>query len=472
MAKDTGMKKQLEVKQFKLPDTMVIIFIIMIFVALLTYIIPAGTYDTVIDAAGEEVVDPNSFHYIARSPVSILNFFKAPLNGLKKQSSMILSVIVICSCFRVVNDTKALSNFFTAALNKLQHRAILLIPVIMTLFGILGSTGALVNSTVAFIPIGLVIASQLGMDRISAMAIIYLATFAGYGSSFMSVTSVQLAQEIAGVPLLSGAGFRAVVSAIIVLSSIIYTIRYSSRVMKDKTKSFLYGTEMENFEGIDHPDFDIKLTWVDLVIVILTFGTFGLFVWGAVTLDWGQDMMAAMMLMVAIASGFLSGMNGDKIAKSFKNGAKGIIPGMVQVGFATSIGMMMESGNIIHTVVNVIAAPLSHMTPMLAAIIMFLFGCFVLNFVVTSSSGQAAIIMPVLAPLSDVIGLSRQVAVLAYQYGDGMSNVLYPVSSTLVASLGIAGVPYQKWVRFVAPLFGIWCIISMIAIAVAVVIGL
>ena len=94
---------------------------------------------------------------------------------------MILSVIVICSCFRVVNDTKALSNFFTAALNKLQHRAILLIPVIMTLFGILGSTGALVNSTVAFIPIGLVIASQLGMDRISAMAIIYLATFAGYG---------------------------------------------------------------------------------------------------------------------------------------------------------------------------------------------------------------------------------------------------------------------------------------------------
>ena len=212
MAKDTGMKKQLEVKQFKLPDTMVIIFIIMIFVALLTYIIPAGTYDTIIDAAGEEVVDPNSFHYISRSPVSILEFFKAPLNGLKKQSSMILSVIVICSCFRVVNDTKALSNF--------QHRAILLIPVIMTLFGILGSTGALVNSTVAFIPIGLVIASQLGMDRISAMAIIYLATFAGYGSSFMSVTSVQLAQEIAGVPLLSGAGFRAVVSAIIVLSSI------------------------------------------------------------------------------------------------------------------------------------------------------------------------------------------------------------------------------------------------------------
>ena len=334
MAKDTGMKKQLEVKQFKLPDTMVIIFIIMIFVALLTYIIPAGTYDTIIDAAGEEVVDPNSFHYISRSPVSILEFFKALLNGLKKQSSMILSVIVICSCFRVVNDTKALSNFFTAALNKLQHRAILLIPV------------------------------------------------------------------------------------------------------------------------------------------ILTFGTFGLFVWGAITLDWGQDMMAAMMLMVAIASGFLSGMNGDKIAKSFKNGAKGIIPGMVQVGFATSIGMMMESGNIIHTVVNVIAEPLSHMTPMLAAIIMFLFGCFVLNFVVTSSSGQAAIIMPVLAPLSDVIGLSRQVAVLAYQYGDGMSNVLYPVSSTLIASLGIAGIPYQKWVKFVFPLFMIWCVISIIAIAVAVMIGL
>lgn len=405
-----------------------------------------------------------------KTPTTLLQLLKAPLAGLKKQSSMILAVILICSCFHVVNDTKALSNFFAAAIHKFQNKAILLIPIIMALFGFLGTTGALVNSTVAFIPIGLVVASQLGMDRISAMAIIYLATFAGFGTSFMSVSSVQIAQEMADVPLLSGSGFRVVVSAIIILVSIIYTLRYSTKIMKDPTKSYLYGTAMQGFEGIDHPDFDVKLTWQDITIVILTFGGFGVFVYGAINLDWGQDMMAAFMLFIAIASGFLAKMTPDEIAASFKRGIKGIAPGMILVGFATGISLIMRWQHYpYHHPCSSNSTVLFNRT--IAAVVMFLFNL-VFNFFVCSASGQAAIVMPIMTPLADVYGLTRQVAVLAYQYGDGLSNTIFPVSSSLVASLAIAGVPFEKWLKYQIPLFCIWVVIVSIAICVAVMTGL
>lgn len=195
-------------KEFKMPDTYLIIVGIMIFAALLTYIIPAGLYESVTDpVTGKTVLDPDSFHYVQRTPCTLIQFLLAFSHGLSKQGTMILNVILICGCFHVVNETKGLSNFFSAVISKLHDKALLIIPVIMVMFGFLGSSGALINSTIAFIPIGLVIASQLGMDRVSAMAIIYLSTFAGFGSSFMSVSSVQIAQQLAELPVLSGSGF-------------------------------------------------------------------------------------------------------------------------------------------------------------------------------------------------------------------------------------------------------------------------
>lgn len=464
-------KKQLEVKQFKLPDTYVIMVGIMFFAALLTYIIPAGTYEFMIDpVSGNEVLNPDTFHYVTRTPTTLLQFLQAPLKGLKKQSSMILAVIVICSCFRVVNDTRALDHFFTTAINTFKGKAMLLIPVIMALFGFLGSTGALVNSTVAFIPIGLVVASQLHMDRVAAMAIIYLATFAGFGSSFMSVNSVQVAQEIAELPILSGAEFRMVVSAIIVCVSIAYTMRYAKKIIKDPTKSVLYGTAQYGFDGVVDEKIEAKLTWQDIVIVILTFGGFGVFVYGAINLDWGQDMMCAFMLFIAVVSGLLAKMTPDEIAKSFKNGTKGIVPGMILVGFATCISIILTDGQIIHTIIHAVAIPLSKLPGPISAIAMFLFNL-VFNFFVCSASGQAAIVMPIMTPLADAVGITRQVAVLAYQYGDGLSNTIFPVSSTFIASLGIAGVPYERWLKFQLPLFAVWVVIASIAISVAVMIG-
>lgn len=470
-----NMEKEIKTKEkkaFKLPDTYVIIVSIMLFAAFLTYIIPAGLYGTKIDAiSGKEILDSASFQYVKNTPTSLLQFLQAFNKGLAKQSTMILNVILICGCFRVVNDTKALSNFFSSVIAKLHNKALLIIPVIMILFGFLGSTGALVNSTIAFLPIGLVVASQLGMDRVSAMAIIYLSTFAGFGSSFMSINSVQVAQQIADLPLLSGSGLRMVVSMVIIAATIIYTLIYCTKIRKDPTKSVLYGTSAQGFEGVaQDADFDAHITVKDIIINILTFGGFGLFVYGAINLGWGQDMMASFMVFIAIASGFIAGMNPDEIAKSFVGGAKGVLYGVILIGFASGISLILADGQIIHTIIHAVAIPLSKLTGPIAAVFMFLFNL-VFNFFVCSASGQAAVVMPIMAPLADIVGLSRQVAVLAYQYGDGLSNTIFPVSSSLVASLAIAGVPFQKWLKFQVPLFVIWVVIASVAISIAVMTG-
>lgn len=466
------LEKVKKAEKFKMPDTYLIIVGIMIFAALLTYIIPAGVYGTKLDpVTGKEVLDSASFQYVKNTPTTLIQFLLAFSHGLTKQGTMILNVILICGCFHVVNETKGLSNFFGYVIAKLHTKALLIIPVVMVLFGFLGSSGALVNSTIAFVPIGLVIASQLGMDRVFAMAVIYLSTFAGFGSSFMSVSSVQIAQQLADLPVLSGSGFRIVVSAVIVLAAIIYTMIYCFRVRKDNTKSVLWGTEAWGFDDIDqNENFDAKITIKDLIIVVCTFGSFGLFVWGAINKDWGQDMMAAFMVFCAIFCGLLSGMSCEKVAKEFVVGARKVLYGVILIGFASGISLILTDGQIIHTIIHAVAIPLSKLSGPIAAVAMFWFNL-VFNFFVCSASGQAAIVMPIMAPLADIVGLTRQVAVLAYQYGDGLSNTIFPVSSSLVASLAIAGVPFQKWLKFQIPLFLIWVVIASVAISIAVMIG-
>jgi uncharacterized ion transporter superfamily protein YfcC len=458
--------------KFKLPDTYLIIIGLMVFAAILTYIIPAGVYDMKVDpATGKKVVDAATFHYIKSSPTSLLQFLLSFSRGLIKRNVIILNVLLICGCFHVVSETKGLAHFFGYMIDRLHDKALLIIPVIMAIFGFLGSTGALVNSTIAFITIGLVIASQLGMDRVFAVAVIYLSTSAGYGSSFMSIYSVQLAQQIADIPVLSGTEFRIVVSIIIVAVSIVYTMLYCFRVRKDPTKSVLWGTTAWGFDDVDmNAQFNATLSIRDIIICILTFGSFGLFVYGALKYKWGQDMMTAMMVFTAIVGGKVGGMTFTEIAKHYVEGARKVLYGVMLIGFANSISLILQDGKIIHTIIHAVSIPLSHMSGAMAGIVMFWFNL-IFNFLVPSATGQAAIVMPIMTPLADVVGLTRQVAVLAYQYGDGLSNTIFPVSSSLVASLAIAGVPFDRWLKFQLPLFTIWTVICSVAIGIAVVTG-
>ncbi len=463
--------KTKEKKPFKLPDTYVLVAIMLIVMAALTYIIPAGTYDMVKDeVTGKELVDATSFHFIERTPTTFLQFLMAFYSGLNKNYSTIFFVTLIGGYFKIVNETGAITNGLAVAIKRLKSKALVAIPVVMLSFAFLGATGVLINPVVAFIPIGLVVAQQMKMDRVAAMAIIYLGCFAGWCTSFMAAGSVQLAQQIADIPVLSGTGLRFIVTCIVTVVTIIYVMRYCHKIRVDQTKGILYGTEYAGFGELDEMEEEHSFSHKDMLILVVVFGSLGLYVWGAVTKGWGQEYMAAFMLASSVLSGFIAGMNPDEISRAFMKGCREMAYGAILIGFASAISVLLTDGHIIHTLIYAASLPLKALPTSIAAVFMFYINL-VFNFFVSSASGQAAIVMPIMTPLADVIGVTRQVAVLAFQYGDGLSNTIIPTSGVLMAALGVAGVPFSKWLKFQVPLFLIWTLICTIAIVIAVMIG-
>lgn len=465
------MENKKEKKAFKLPDTYVLVAIMLIVMAVLTYIIPSGTYDMVKnEITGKDVVDATSFHFIDKTPVTLLQFLMAFYTGLNKNYSTIFFVTLIGGYFKIVNETGAITNGLSVAISKLRTKALLAIPVVMLCFAFLGATGVLINPVVAFIPIGLIVAQQMKMDRVAAMAIIYLGCFAGWCTSFMAAGSVQLAQQIADIPVLSGIGLRFVVTCIVTVVTIVYVMRYCKKIRDDKTKGILYGTEYEGFGELDEMEEEHSFSKKDALILVLVFGSLAYYVWGAVTKGWGQEYMAAFLLASSVVSGFIAGMSPDEISKSFMKGCREMAYGAILIGFASAISVLLTNGQIIHTIIYAASLPLQVLPKTLAAVMMFLINL-VFNFFVSSASGQAAIVMPIMTPLADVVGITRQVAVLAYQYGDGLSNTIIPTSGVLMAALGVAGVPFSKWLKFQIPLFCMWTVICAVAIVIAVMIG-
>ena len=463
--------KEKKKKGFKLPDTYVLVAIMLIVMAALTYIVPAGTYDMVTsEATGKQVVDPNSFHYVQRTPTTILQFLMAFYTGLNKNYSTIFFVTLIGGYFKIVNETGAITNGLAVAIKRLKDKALIAIPIVMLCFAFLGATGVLINPVVAFIPIGLVVAQQMKMDRISAMAIIYLGCFAGWCTSFMAAGSVQIAQQIAEIPVLSGIGLRFIVTSIVTVVTIIYVLRYCRKIRLDNSKSILYGTEYAGFGELDEMEQEHSFSKKDVLILVIVFGSLAFYVWGAVTKGWGQEYMAAYMLAASVISGFIAGMSADEISRAFMKGCREMAYGAILIGFASAISVLLTDGNIIHTIIYAASLPLKVLPQALAAVAMFYINL-VFNFFVSSASGQAASVMPIMTPLADVIGVTRQVAVLAYQYGDGLANTIIPTSGVLMAALGVAGVPFSKWLKFQVPLFLIWTAICTVAIIVAVMIG-
>ena len=209
----------------------------------------------------------------------------------------------------------------------------------------------------------------------------------------------------------------------------------------------------------------------DVIIILLVFGGLALYVYGCIKFAWGYDYMAAIMLITCVAAGFVGKMNANDIAKNFISGVKKMVYAGFLIGLASAISVIITDGQIIHTIIYYISMPLVLLPKTLAAVFMFLVNL-VFNFFVSSASGQAAIVMPLMVPMADILEIPRQVAVLAYQYGDGFSNCIIPTSGVLMAALGVARVPFEKWLKFMMPLFLIWTLVGCFAVATGVLINL
>ncbi len=457
-------------KGFRVPNTYTLIMAFVILATIMTYIVPAGEFQTVKDAVtGRNLVDPTSFHFVERHPVGVMDFLLSIVNGMNKSATMIFLVFLIGGFFEVITSTGALDAAIGTSVRKLDKKALLVIPVVMFIFTVMGALGIIVNASIAFIPLGVILARKLKLDPIVGAAMIYLGAFSGATSTPMGFYNTILGQTIAGLPILSGFGFRTVVWMTVFGVTLWYVMRYARKVRGHEEASVLDSDEIV-WPDDDLVDQDQVFTLRHGIIFCVLLGGFALYTYGSFHWKWPITYLTAIMLGVALISGFIGGLHPDEMAKSFVNGCKAMVYGALVIGFAKAISIVLTDGRIIHTVIYYLSLPLASVGSTMAAVLMFFINL-IFNFFVPSGSGQAMIVMPLLAPMADIVGVSRQIAVSAYLYGDGFSNTIIPTSGVLMGVLGVANIPYGKWLKFMLPLFGLWVLIGTLSLVLASMIG-
>lgn len=454
-------------KKGKVPHTYVILFAMIIVMAILTYVIPAGQYQKVESETGRMIVDPNSFASVDANPAKPFDILKAFPKGLAAAQSIVFFIFIVGGSFNIVNQTGAIEAGISKVALSLKGKEKLMIPIIVVLFSVGGATIGMAEEAIVFVPIGIALSRALGYDAVTGMAIVSLGAAAGFTSGFMNPFTVGVAQGIAELPMFSGIGMRIVIWFCTLALVIGYIYRYANKVKADPKNSIVYDLEVqEKDKAIDLSNVR-KMTSKDTAVLLIFAVGMGILIFGVFKFGWYITEIAAIFLAIGIFSGIASGMHLDDVAQHFITGAKDMTMGALVVGLARGILVIMEGSLVIDTIVFGLASAISTLPKSISAVGMLLVQSF-LNLIIPSGSGLAATTMPIMAPLSDVIGVTRQTAVLAYQFGDGITNSIVPTSGVLLANLSIAKIKYEEWVKFVGPLMVLWTLLGCIFMIIAV----
>lgn len=427
-----------------MPHAYCLIFAIIIMATLLTYIVPAGQYD-MIESNGAKVIDPNSFHYVENKPITLFEMIKAIPQGLNQRSNLIFMVIVISGATEIINKTLAVEAVIGRAAHVLKNKIAVVLPFFMLFFGLLGASNVN-NSIVAFMPLGMMIASNLGADAIVAVALVSLGMNLGFTAGFFSAGSVGIAQTICGLPMFSGYIFRIIILLVFVAICSVFTVRYAKRVQLDPANSLLYNVDTAVSVSVNPQDIELT-TRRKVVFSIFSLGVV-LIVYGSMNSWNATDVIPAIFLCIGIICGLAYGFTPNEIAAYFVEGAKKMTFGSIIIGFSAAIGIVLSNGQIIHTIVHALASLMHDYPKIFAAELMFVINI-LMNIILISGSGQASAIMPIMSPLATALGLTQQTAVLAFQLGDGISNQMLPTSAVLMACLAFGGIPFGKWLQFI-----------------------
>lgn len=452
---------------FRIPHTYALIFYVIIAMAILTWVIPAGKYDLVtVAGTNRTIVDPSSYHFIAQTPVSLPGIMQAIPTGFNEAGWIIFMVLIIGGAFGMINGTGAVFSGIGAMVKSLAGREKLIIPITMALFSFCGAAFAMAESTLVFIPMGVLIAKKLHYDAATGMAMIAVGAWSGFAGGAMNAFTVGVAQTICGLPLFSGMAFRIVAQIIFLTFGIWWVASYALKVQKDPTKSILYGFENQNRDIQEDENANSEFTPRHKMVMAIVLAGFITLVYG-VSHGWssGTD-LPAIFLTMGLLSGIVAGCSAGKIADDFIDGARSVIYGALVIGLSRAIVVVMGSGNIIDTIIFYSSEVLKIFPTYVSVVGMFVIQS-TIHFFISSGSGHAALTIPIMAPLGDVLGIPRQVTVLCYQYGDAFSNILYPTCGVLMAQLSMANIPYERWVKWMWPLFLIWSAIGAVLCSVA-----
>ena len=449
----------IDLNTFRFPHPLVLLVGFIMLAAALSYVLPAGQFARQKnEATGREVVVPGSYQRVPATPVGPLDMLVDIPKGMADAAGVIFLIFLAGGAFTVLDQTGALRHGVDWLLARAHGREVLVIPVISLLFATMGALENMGEEVVPLIPVLLVLMRRLGYPVITAVAASIGAAIVGAAFSPINPFQVGIAQKLAQLPLLSGGGFRLALLVPALALWIGGTMRHAVR--------HRVAPELTVMEVAA----DAQGAGRHGLVLLLLLVCFSIFGYGVVALGWDFDQMGALFFVLGVGAGLLGGLGLSGTAEGFVTGFRDIAFSALLIGFARAIFVVLEQGHIVDTIVQGMSAPLAHLPVTLSALGMMVVQT-ALHLPVPSVSGQATLTMPLFAPLADLIGLSRQVVVLCFQYAAGLCELITPTNGSLLAILAICGVRFDQWLKFVAPLYGLLLALGVAGVVAAIWLG-
>ena len=457
-------------RKFSMLEPLSLLFALILIAAVCTYVLPAGEFNRVENAeTGRMVVVPDSFHQIEQAPVHPFDIFKSFPKGMEEAGYIMFFLLIIGGAFSVLEATGAITVAMGSVIKRMAGRETLMIPVLMFIFSLGGCFIGMAEEMLVFLPMVLAICLTMGFDSITAVAICLLGAGAGFAGTLTNPFTIGVAQGIAGLPLFSGIEYRAIIYVVIVIVGIAYVWLYASKIKKDPTKSPMYEADKNLDVRIDINNIP-DMTGRHKLVLLAFVGAIVAVVFGVVEFGFYIEELGAIFIILAVVAGVLGGLYPDEIAREFTKGAANFVGPALIVGFARVIVVILDAGHVMDTIINGLSYIVKVLPPSFAAAGMFVVQT-IISFIVSSGSGQAALTMPIMAPLADVVGVTRQTAVLCFQFADAFSNNMTVTSTEIMAAIAMARIPWTTWARWFLPLFSLWSVIALVFIMVSVAIG-
>lgn len=515
----------------KIPHTFTIICSVILFCAVLSWIIPAGEYSrqvTEVNGIERTVIVDNSFHSVEQTPQT-WQVFSALLNGFERQAGIIAFLLIIGGAFQIMNNSRAIDagifSFLRYTRGLEKHGFIrsigvnnVVVAAVIVLFSVFGAVFGMSEETLAFVIIIVPLAISMGYDSITGLCMVYVAAHVGFSGAVLNPFTIGIAQGLSDLPLFSGFEYRLVCWFILTTLLIVIVLKYANRIKKNPEKSPMYKADAywrdkqeANLETVNYRT--TKSAWVVYVLVLVSLVLFSvfypestfrlgetsltvyavpffsvlfaLFGWlglrksnhffiltllaftvvflivGVMAHGWYLAELSAVFLAMGILSGYANSEKTDDIIKQFMDGAKDMLSAALVVGLAGGIIQILQDGHIIDPILHSLASLMNETGRIVSLGGMYAIQT-VINLFIPSGSAKAALTMPIMAPFSDVIGLSRQATVMAFQFGDGFTNMITPTSAVLMGALGIARIPYETWIKWFWKILLFFVIVGMI----------
>ena len=458
-------------KKFSLPHVYVLMFLIIVICTIATWVLPAGEFDRVVNEAGQNVAVAGTFHTVEQSPVGVFQMFQCIYEGFCDAGSVVFFVFISYASIGIMIGSGAFNGLVAFLLRIFKGKArTAIIPIFLVVIGAASSTIGLFEEWFPFIPVFVGIAIAMGFDGLVGLAIVALGAGMGYSGAAMNPFTMGIAQSIAELPFPYNMGYRVFCHACMIVVASFFLVRYALKVQADPSKSLVAGDDFSKYamgeEELKNHPFGVR---EGLVLLVLAAGI-AVIVYGSRTYGWYFTELSAVFMIMGIISAIIMGYGPNKIAEKYSSGFTDVAMACMMIGLARGILMVLQDGNIIDTVVYYASLPLMNLPDWLAAVAMLVFQT-LLNFLIPSGSGQAATSMPIMAPMADLLGLTRDTACLAFQFGDGLSNCLWPTAMVAIMA-GLAGVKIEKWYKFFVPCFIAIFVVQALLMVGAVMIGL